>query len=119
MIACNARISWIISLDGEAMPKKIVSLVMLMIISLFTFCGCGEQVYDDTEIDLSEFFGNSKGCAVFYKNGDYYTYGNDMINERKSPCSTFKIVLTLAGLKYGILKDENTLIKWGGHRALF
>ncbi len=55
------------------MPKKSVSLVMLMIISIFTFCGCGEQSYGDTEIDLSEFFGNSKGYAVFYKNGSYYT----------------------------------------------
>lgn len=101
------------------MPKKSVILVMLMIVSLFTFCGCGEQSYCDTEIDLSKFFGNSEGCAVFYKNGSYYTYGNDMINERKSPCSTFKIVLTLAGLKYGVLRDENTLIKWDGTERYF
>lgn len=101
------------------MPKKSVSLVIIMIISILTLCGCGKQAYGDTEIDLSEFFSNSEGCTVFYKNGSYYTYGNDMINERKSPCSTFKIVLTLAGLKYGVLRDENTLIKWDGTERYF
>lgn len=33
--------------------------------------------------------------------------------------STFKIVITLAGLKYGILQDENTLIKWDGETRYF
>ena len=42
-----------------------------------------------------------------------------MANIQKSPCSTFKIVLTLAGLKYGVLQDENAVIKWDGEKRYF
>lgn len=99
--------------------KKIINSVGLVIISIVIFCSCCVPFYNNTEIDLSDFFGNFKGCAVFYKDNNYYTYKQNIIDERKSPCSTFKIVLTLAGLKYGILKDENTLIKWDGIKRYF
>ncbi|MDQ5984188.1 MAG: putative beta-lactamase YbxI [Eubacteriales bacterium SKADARSKE-1] len=74
-----------------------------------------------TETNLDSFFGNESGCAVFLDDDkkEYKVYNPQMINEKVSPCSTFKIVLTLAGLKYGVLKNENTLIKWDGIKRSF
>lgn len=72
------------------------------------------------EIDLENYFENVDGCAVFYssKEDKYYAYNSDIINTRVMPCSTFKIVSALSGLENGIIKDENTVIRWDGREQM-
>ena len=98
--------------------KNIFKLTTLMI-WIFILSGC--QLKDNfiNEVDFSNHFSDYNGCAVFYKNNYYDIYQKSKINIQESPCSTFKIVLTLAGLKYGILEDEYTLIKWDGVQRYF
>lgn len=73
-----------------------------------------------TTIDLEKFFNGTGGCAVFYsvKNDSYEIYNPEIINTREVPCSTFKMISSLAGLKYEILKDENTTLKWDGSKQM-
>ena len=100
--------------------KKLIILFTVLFLGLITFVG--HQIIsasDISDIDCSKYFENNTGYAIFFKDDKYYTYNNEMANIQKSPCSTFKIVLTLAGLKYGALKDENTVIKWDGEKRYF
>lgn len=67
-------------------------------------------------IDLDEYFSGIQGCAVLYdaeENTSYY-YNENSCHTRKSPCSTFKIVSTLMGLKSGVLESKDTLIGYDG-----
>lgn len=97
--------------------KKSIFLLICLFLGLITLCGCKND--STPEQSYSKYFENNSGCAVFLKDDKYYTYNGEMTDIQKSPCSTFKIVLTLAGLKYGILKDESTVIKWDGEKRYF
>lgn len=97
--------------------KKSIFLFITLFFGLVMLCGCKND--NIARQDYSKYFENYKGCAVFLKDGKLYTYNEEMVNTQKSPCSTFKIVLTLAGLKYGVLEDENTVIKWDGEKRYF
>ncbi|MDO4200444.1 MAG: penicillin-binding transpeptidase domain-containing protein [Clostridia bacterium] len=97
--------------------KKSICLLICLFFGLITLCGCKKD--NTPEQSYSKYFENNSGCAVFFKNNEYYICNNEMANIQKSPCSTFKIVLTLAGLKYGVLQNENTVIKWDGEKRYF
>ena len=97
--------------------KKSIFLLICLFLGLIMLCGCKKD--STPEQKYSKYFENYEGCAVFLKDGKHYTYNDEMANIQKSPCSTFKIVLTLAGLKYGVLKNENTVIKWDGEKRYF
>jgi beta-lactamase class D len=66
--------------------------------------------------DLSKYFKGYDGCFVMFDQAkDKYTiYNREKINKRISPCSTFKMYISLIGLETGVLKDENTKFKWDG-----
>lgn len=68
------------------------------------------------EIDLSKYFGEVNGSAVFYspKNNAYKIYNLNAVQEQRSPCSTFKIASTLAGLESGVITLDDSLRKWNG-----
>ncbi len=97
--------------------KKSICLLICLFFGLITLCGCKKD--NTPEQSYSKYFENNSGCAVFLKDDKHYPYNDEMANIQKSPCSTFKIVLTLAGLKYGVLQDENTVIKWDGEKRYF
>ena len=97
--------------------KKSICLLICLFFGLIMLCGCKKD--NTPEQSYSKYFENNSGCAVFFKDNEYYTYNYEIANIQKSPCSTFKIVLTLAGLKYGALQDENTVIKWDGEKRYF
>src|SRR5690349_19931017 len=40
-----------------------------------------------------------------------------LCEQANSPCSTFKILVALAGLENGVIKDENTVLKWDGTKS--
>ncbi|CAN5241706.1 N/A [soil metagenome] len=48
------------------------------------------------------------------KSGKLFQYNPSICEQRLSPCSTFKIFNSLAGLDNGVLKDENQYFKWDG-----
>ncbi len=82
---------------------------------LLPLSGCKKN----PELDFSDYFESSDGCVVLLKDGKFRTYNEGVANVQKTPCSTFKIVLTLVGLKYGVLENENTIIKWDGKKRYF
>jgi bla regulator protein BlaR1 len=50
------------------------------------------------------------------KSGDYFRFNPELCREQLSPCSTFKIFNSLVGLETGIVKNENSWMKWDGTR---
>lgn len=99
--------------------KFLASFMTFIVIvsSFFSYVSYGKGAVLNSKsnvVDFKKYFGDTEGCAVFYsvKNDRYDVYNPEMIDIREVPCSTFKIVSSLAGLKYGIIKDKNTLFKW-------
>ncbi|GAB3925350.1 OXA-48 family carbapenem-hydrolyzing class D beta-lactamase OXA-54 [Larkinella terrae] len=66
--------------------------------------------------DFERFFAEKKlkGSFLLYDpQRDHYTaYNFERTRQRFLPASTYKILNTLIGLETGILKDENSVMKW-------
>lgn len=90
--------------------KKIFAfaLVVLMLLS-----ACAEK---EQTADYSDCFDGVNGCAVFYdfKEEKYIFYDEAKCNTSYSPNSTFKIIATLEGLKYGVVTSENSKMHYNG-----
>jgi beta-lactamase class D len=90
--------------------KHINSLVCLLFICISSF-GATSQ------INYNAIFTGKDGCFILY---DLTTdklvvkYNEKHCAARFSPASTFKIPLAIMAFDRGILKDENTVIKWDG-----
>ena len=62
-------------------------------------------------------FEQSEGCFIIY---DLKTdkllgiFGEERCKQPYAPCSTFKMPLAVMAFDAGVLKDENTLLKWDG-----
>lgn len=71
-----------------------------------------------TEVDWSDYFGKLNGAAVVYdaERKQYLVYHQELARERRSPCSTFKIISSLIGLENGIIKPRNSVHTWSGER---
>jgi beta-lactamase class D len=63
---------------------------------------------------LSELARGYQACFVLYdaRDGSTLRVNDAECRRRLSPCSTFKIFNSLAGLQSGVLEDENTLFAW-------
>ncbi len=76
-----------------------------------------EAASDEAEIDLTAYFNGMTGTAVFMDATGHYTiYDKAESEQRRSPCSTFKIVSTLAAFEYGVATPEDSEIAWDGTR---
>lgn len=66
--------------------------------------------------DWSEYFNGLNGTAVIYDaaHGKYAIYNDGPALERRSPCSTFKIVSSLIALENGIIIPEDSTRVWSG-----
>lgn len=64
------------------------------------------------EIDLTNYFGQKQGCAVFYDSSQdqYWVYRREAALQRVSPNSTYKIFLALHALEDGHLDPEAMLV---------
>lgn len=109
--------------------KKILCFILLTTL-VISFIGCGSdkkvksnKVPDpDTtdkiseDIDYSQYFNGIDGCAVLYDNQNkiYYFYNKNLCNVQSTPCSTFKIISTLMGLKNGVLSSEDSTMNYNG-----
>lgn len=67
-------------------------------------------------VDYSEAFGGLNGCAVVFDPQDQVCrfYNKTLCETAVSPCSTFKIVSALMGLKYHVLENENSTMGYDG-----
>lgn len=67
-------------------------------------------------VDYSKAFNGIEGCAIFYNNdkNEYTVYNKEASEIEVSPCSSFKIISTLTGLKNGILTSADTKMKYNG-----
>lgn len=66
--------------------------------------------------DWSEYFEGLNGAAVFFapQKNQYIIYNKKLANERRSPCSTFKIISSLIGLEKGIIVPWDSTRTWSG-----
>lgn len=76
----------------------------------------GVQGPTQEETDLSAYFGGVRGCAVLYDPAaDHYTvYDPDLADTPASPCSTFKIISALMGLRTGVLTGPESTMAYSG-----
>ncbi|EQJ04180.1 penicillin-binding transpeptidase domain-containing protein [Clostridioides difficile] len=67
-------------------------------------------------VDYSDCFEGISGGAIFYntKNKEYNIYNKELIETRRSPCSTFKIVSTLIGLEKGVINSKESVMGYDG-----
>ncbi|QHI73395.1 penicillin-binding transpeptidase domain-containing protein [Aminipila terrae] len=111
------------------MKRIICSLLLIVLIVSLIGCGNTKPVHPDKTsppplgektsqeiVDYSQYFNGINGCAVFYNAQDkvYSLYNEDLCNIQSSPCSTFKIISTLMGLKNGIISSENSTMNYNG-----
>ncbi len=109
--------------------EKILCFILLttLVLSLIG-CGSDKKVKSNKvagphttdeisqEVDYSQYFNGIDGCAVLYDNQNkiYYFYNKNLCNVQSTPCSTFKIISTLMGLKNGVLSSEDSTMNYNG-----
>jgi len=122
------RINLISKFRRESLPKKLTSILLIIVMGLISLNTSEAMSGDSSNIsskvipentiyeDLSGYFQGYNGSFVLLdlNKEQYYIYNEKLSKERVSPCSTFKIVCSLIGLESGILEDENTEISWDG-----
>ena len=116
--------------------KKYVIFGQIILLLFFAFLlpGCGartgepesseeQQVQktagarpDTIETDWSGCFDGLSGAAVLFNPAEKQclVYNEQTAGERRSPCSTFKIISSLIGLEKGILIPEHSTRVWSG-----
>ena len=96
--------------------SKLIVLILLIIIVGISFQSKAQSSLVDTKIDFNQIFSDYQGGFILYDldNNEYLTYNEKQVEERLSPCSTFKIFNSLVVLETGVVEDKNRLIKWDG-----
>lgn len=66
--------------------------------------------------DWASYFDGLNGAAVIFDPEDhtFQVYNERLADIRRSPCSTFKIISSLAGLKNGVIIPGNSSRSWSG-----
>lgn len=75
-----------------------------------------EDAVKTVQKDWSGYFDGFQGAAVLYdaSKRQFSIYHEKTALTRRSPCSTFKIVSSLAALENGILDPDDSVRKWSG-----
>lgn len=70
------------------------------------------------EIDLSKYFDGINGAGVIYNPTEncYQIYNSELANDRRSPCSTFKIISSIIAIEHGIVDIDNSTKVWSGEK---
>lgn len=92
------------------MNKIALFLTSLILFTLLTSL----KSYGIETVNFRDYFKDYNGTFVLYDitEDTYVIYNKTQAEKRLSPCSTFKIFNSLAGLESGVIKDENYVIKW-------
>ncbi len=66
--------------------------------------------------DWNYYFGEQNGTAVIFdpEENTFQVYNENLADIRRSPCSTFKIISSLAGIENNIINPENSVRPWSG-----
>lgn len=66
--------------------------------------------------DWNSYFGELNGTAVIFdpEENIFQVYNEDLADMRRSPCSTFKIISSLAGIESKVINQEDSLRLWSG-----
>lgn len=66
--------------------------------------------------DWNSYFGELNGTAVIFdpEENIFQVYNEDLADMRRSPCSTFKIISSLAGIESKVINPEDSLRLWSG-----
>lgn len=74
------------------------------------------QPVTESLVDFSGVFQGIRGCAVLYspETNQYTFYNKSLCEQQTSPCSTFKIISTLSGLRNGVLENEESRMHYTG-----
>lgn len=87
------------------------------VLLLFMTTGCAFLNSDKNLSSTEKYFPNQKGCFLLY-NMRTKTFdkviGEEVCQEQFPACSSFKVPLAVMAFNSGILKDENTVLKWNG-----
>lgn len=77
---------------------------------------CMEMEPETVAVDWSGYFNGLNGTAVVYdaSSNRYTIYNSDLAEERRPPCSTFKIISSLIALENGIIVPEDSTRSWSG-----
>lgn len=103
--------------------KKLISIFLMILLVSISGCNSNIKTVEDSVRsekiiyeDLGTFFKGYEGCFVLFdkNNNEYCIYNENKSNKRVSPCSTFKIILSLIGLETKTIKDEKVIFKWDG-----
>ena len=100
------------------MKRLAGAVIAVVILMVYASTGRGAAASIETR-DLSGYFAEFPAATfVLYDEADgkYLIYNEAQGNKRLSPCSTFKIYNSLAGLEAGVVdrEDEKTLLRWDG-----
>lgn len=102
--------------------KKLFAIIISSILT-FSVSACNSLRISPTteQADYSPYFNGINGCAVFfdYNNNTYSVYNEEQCSTRYSPCSTFKIVAALEGLKSGVISSETSTMHYNGQKYPF
>ena len=101
---------------------KVKGIIACFIFLLLSISGCKkieEEVISKRtveKVDYSECFDGIEGCAVFYHQttNEYIMYQEEACDKQSSPCSTFKIISTLAGLETKVIASIDTIMGYNG-----
>lgn len=68
------------------------------------------------EVDWENYFDGINGAAVIFDPAEnrYQIYHSELAFTRRSPCSTFKIISSLAALEHGVIDPEDSVRPWSG-----
>ncbi|WP_425447958.1 BlaR1 family beta-lactam sensor/signal transducer [Dethiothermospora halolimnae] len=124
------RISMIASFDREInriRPGKIIVFILLACILLTNGKGMSDAAIGEGTSespinvqyeDLSNYFTGYDGSFVMLdkRENKYRVYNKIKSEKRVSPCSTFKIIISLIGLEYDIINDKDNKLEWNGYK---
>lgn len=97
---------------------KMKILIVLFIVTLMFLISCNKKQTTEINSDFKKYYDkyNVEGTFALYdqKKNKYILYNPEQFRKEFTPASTFKICNSLIGLETGVIKDENTVIKWDG-----
>ncbi|GKX32128.1 hypothetical protein SH1V18_46080 [Vallitalea longa] len=106
------------------MKVKILSFITIVCL-IIGFSGCSKvSTKSSSHTKEVSYFEGYTGCFAMYSlKNDEYTFtaytSEDTLDKRIPPCSTFKIINSLIGLRAGVIKDQNTLFEWDGKERAY
>jgi len=102
--------------SGSVSPMKYILIAIIFLVVSCTMSSkktTDEGLINDQEISA---------CFLLYdlkKQKFVKEYNPERCKLRQTPCSTFKVPLAAMAFDSGILKDENTTLKWSGEKQFF